>query len=480
MRRLIDKGLMFGNLVPVTSPALVDRYNRALEHLTGRRTALTDFHIDLSGYSPEIGDEFEDELYLNPNGCNRQFILLSTSQKRAPLLNMDFTTSRPVLKGFIEENESALFALTAQDAVAGELSNSVFDVSRPSRLLDIRRITVEADTTRAHVADARRLQERIDRFRSQPMAWADEALVAEMIALASRTGDVTRNPVTLDRMVYDAGNFWTAHFGGAYLFHHSPAPFAIAADPAPFAADPGIGFAVFGTDRAEAIARTLAENDLIEPIARARGADAAAILRQKMDFILIDAAATLELDLGQVTRRDLRGLARRLGPALPDAFLGLADLLRGIEGGGPMPRIGPDHPAYFYTLRAAPGPDRDLVNMALAELAPLDVRQLFICHKELFYRRYATWSEPRRSYVADFLAAEYQVDKAGARAALFGPEPGMDTPEGPATRRPDPQPAPETRAGPWGRRPAPRRGREDKEEDRDLIARVGPWGAVRR
>lgn len=52
MNRLIRLGLMFGNLYPVTSPALVERYNRALEHLTGKRTTLSDFYIDLSGFSP--------------------------------------------------------------------------------------------------------------------------------------------------------------------------------------------------------------------------------------------------------------------------------------------------------------------------------------------------------------------------------------------------------------------------------------------
>ena len=61
MMRLVRRGLMFGNLFEVRSPTLVERYNRALEHLTGRRTALTEFHLDISGYSPEIGDEFGDD-----------------------------------------------------------------------------------------------------------------------------------------------------------------------------------------------------------------------------------------------------------------------------------------------------------------------------------------------------------------------------------------------------------------------------------
>ena len=114
------------------------------------------------------------------------------------------------------------------------------------------------------------------------------------------------------------------------------------------------------------------------------------------------------------------------------------------EDEGPWPRISSDHPAYFYTLRAADHADRDLVNMMLAELAPKDVRQLFICHKEAFYRAYQGWSEAKKSYVADFLYREYQVDKAGTRAALFGHDDAMAEPE------------------------------------RDLIDRVGPWGAIRR
>jgi hypothetical protein len=71
MKRLIEKGLMFGNLIEVSSPQLVERYRRAMKALTGKETKLSDFHIDISGYSPEIGDELGGGLYLNPHGCNR-------------------------------------------------------------------------------------------------------------------------------------------------------------------------------------------------------------------------------------------------------------------------------------------------------------------------------------------------------------------------------------------------------------------------
>jgi hypothetical protein len=454
MKRLIAHGLMFGNLIEVSSPALVERYNRALKHLTGKTTALTDFHIDLSGYSPEIGDELKDDLYLNPNGSNRQFILLSTAQKDAPLLNIKFSTSRGILTQFIETNEAQLFALTARDAVAGELQNSVYAVDSPAKLFDIRQVTIEADTIGGHVADAGKLAKLIDRFRQEPDGWRDDLLVAEMITLAKKTGDVTRVPISLPVMTFSQDNFWTSHFGGVYIFRDVRFPGVISTLDWRSLGEVPVAQVMDLTHRNQ-IADWLERNNLVEPIVQARGTDGAAILRQKMDFILVDAADRLGIEIGDARRTELRKIAYRIGTALPEEFLGLAALLRWVEAGGPWPKITSEHPAYFYTMRAKAGRDRDLVNMLLSELAPMDVRQMFIVHKELFYAQYATWTERKKTYVADFLAREYQVDKEGARTALFGPEPGMDELQRPQMTE---GPRPVRRStdapviGPWGGR----------------------------
>jgi uncharacterized protein DUF6638 len=447
MKRLIEKGLMFGNLHPVQSPALVDRYNRALEHLTGKQTKLDDFHIDISGYSPEVGDELGDHLYLNQGGVNRQFILLSTDQRKCPLLHVKFSTSHDILHRFITQNAAQLFALTATDTVAGELVNAVFEVSSPQKLFDIRRIRVEADTPGGTLQHAGQLATLIDRFKSQEDAWFDDVLIAEMITLAGKSGDIARNPVRLKHTEYEQKNFWTAHFGGVYLFQDLKHPALIAAGDKDALGELPIKY-VFDRDDRNRIAKFFDDNDLTEPIVKAPGLDAAAILQQKMDFIVIDTAADAGFDLAGLNRADMRRLARQNAALLPQEYTGLSALLGWTTGGGDWPRITSDHPAYFYSLRAADTPDHDLVNMLLTELCPLDFRQMFICHKELFYRLYGDWPDAKKDYVANFLQREYQVDKAGARAALFGHEPDM-TGEAPQIA------------------PA------------ELIRRVGPWGAVR-
>ncbi|KJZ18870.1 DUF6638 family protein [Loktanella sp. S4079] len=447
MHRLIEKGLMFGNLVRVDSPILVERYNRALKHLTGKETALDVFHIDISGFSPEIGDEFDDQLYLNHAGVNRQFILLTTDQASAPLLNAKFSMARGILKQFIAENRSQLFALTTRDAVAGELVNSVYLADTPARLFDIRSIRIEADTTRGTVAMAEKLGRKIDRFKTEPDAWFDDVLIAEMIGIAKKTGDVVRNPVQLKQMEFVQDNFWTDLFGSMYLFRGVEHPAAIVPKGKEKLGKLPIPFTFEFSDRS-AIAKFLHLNDLVEPIIAARGVDAAAILKQKMDFIVASLAVEMGESLRGATRRDLRRLGRNYARQLPEAWQGLAALLRWASDDGPWPKITSEHPAYFYTLRAKNHADADLVNMLLAELTPLDVRQLFICHKDAFYRAYATWPDEKRAYVADFLDREYQVDKAGTRKALYGHEEPMEEPV--PTRQPD------------------------------IIHRVGPWGAMNR
>jgi hypothetical protein len=444
MNRLIRHGLMFGNLFHVDSPALTQRYNRALEHLTGKTTNLTDFHIDISGYSPEVGDDLNDQDYLNHQGVNRQFILLSMEQRTAPLLNAKFSTSRDILKAFINENEAQLFALTARDAVAGELVNSVYDVSTPARLFDYRRVEIEADTTAGTVREAEKLGALVDRFKSEPDGWYDDVLIAQMISLAGKTGDVVRNPIRLKQMAFDQRNFWTSHFGGVYLFQDVEHPAMIAPKGKAHLGKLPLEF-VFDATEPNRIAQFLTLNGLAEPIFEGRKDWSAAVLRQKMDFVLVDAVTEAGGDLRGTSRADMRSLARRYAQVLPPEWQALNALVSWIETGSKWPLITSDHPAYFYTLRASDTKDAALVNMLLAELAPKDARQMFICHKELFYATYARWPEEKKAYVVDFLVAEYQVDKAGARDTLFGHDAPME----------EPQPA------------------------RDMIDRVGPWGAVR-
>ncbi|SFI97734.1 DUF6638 family protein [Jannaschia pohangensis] len=414
MKRLIQHGLMFGGLFEVASPALIERYNRALEHLTGKRTTLDHFHIDLSGFSPEVGDELDDMDYLNPGGCNRQIILLSTRQREAPLLEMKFSTSAQIIRDFIARNEAQLFTLTARDAVAGELQNSVYSVADPAHLLDIRTVTVEADTTTGVVRDAAKLDTLIRRFREEEDAWWDDVLVSKMIGLAQATGDVTRAPVTFETASFQQDDFWTAHHGGVYVFRSVGSKAVLANRPFPA---PGIE--VIDLSMRNVVATFLQMNNLVQPIVEGRGVAAADILREKLEHLAIDALGHAGHLPDAVSDRALRRAMQVHAAVLPPEVHALGAMLAWAEGRGAWPRIDSANPAYFHTLRAAPGPLRDLTNMLLAELAPQDFRQLHICHKPLFYARYAASPDTLKTWVAERLATDYAADRDGVWAHLY-------------------------------------------------------------
>ena len=449
MMRLVKAGLMFGNLYEVSSPAMVERYNRALDYLIGKRTALTEFHVDIAGFSPEVADELEDQFYLNPHGANQMFILLSTDQKTAPLLGSQFSTSRSILQRYLEENEEQLFGLTAREAVAGELLNSVFKIDEPADLLDINQIEVTADTTQSHVAEAQTLTTQIDRFLTEDDAWWDDVLIAEMIELAKRTGNIQRNPVMLHSKVYEQGNYFTTHLGGVYVFRDAATPTVIARKTIDGLDALNIKQVLTLDDR-EAISNWLYKEGLTELIVQRPNQESALIIRQKMDFIIASVAAEQGHDLDGQSRQNMRQLERRYANDLPEEFIGLMEVWRWASMGGRVPKIGPDHPAYFYALRGSRHADRDLVNMLLTDLSRLDFRQLFICHKPLFYEAYRGWSDSKKDFVVRFLEEEYAMDKTGAREALFGGEPSMDDkPEPRSTSRARTTRPNQPRQNPW-------------------------------
>ncbi len=122
-------------------------------------------------------------------------------------MDATFSHNRTILRQFIMENKAALFTLTAKDAVAGELLNSVHSADAPARLFDIRRITVEDDTPAGTIEAADKLGAMIDDFTDRAGGWYDDVLIAKMNELAKDTGDVSRNPVRLKHMTFETPDF---------------------------------------------------------------------------------------------------------------------------------------------------------------------------------------------------------------------------------------------------------------------------------
>lgn len=206
-------------LIQVTRSHLVDRYNRALERISGKTTKLSAFSIDAMGFSPEIAAEFDNLDYMDPHGANPHFILIDAAQVQCPTaLRLHFTWALAVMRRFVADNLPQVNALLMRDVVFGEIDNGMPTIRTHRDLDRLRRVRVRVATSRDLISTARSLAEMIDRLKTEPMVWADDGLLGQMIEAALITGDIQDRPVEPQKLVFDLSCYHTLHFGGVHVF----------------------------------------------------------------------------------------------------------------------------------------------------------------------------------------------------------------------------------------------------------------------
>jgi hypothetical protein len=125
MKRLLEAELIYGRLMRVNEPHLVDRYNKALRGFGLPETRLTEFDIDMTGFSPQIAEELGDRDYLDPNRVNRRFVILTPYQEELPVVHTSFSNTAALMHEFFQANARAITAITIKDALYGEIEDSV-------------------------------------------------------------------------------------------------------------------------------------------------------------------------------------------------------------------------------------------------------------------------------------------------------------------------------------------------------------------
>ncbi|MCB1453156.1 MAG: hypothetical protein KDJ43_05890, partial [Rhizobiaceae bacterium] len=128
MNLLRDNELIYGRLLPISEPHLIERYNKALKAFGLRPTALDGFEIDRTGFSPQIAAELDDPHYLDPNEVNRRFIILTPQQIDLPVVHTAFSNTSQLVYEFMSRNARAIDALTIKDVIYGEIEDSVSKV----------------------------------------------------------------------------------------------------------------------------------------------------------------------------------------------------------------------------------------------------------------------------------------------------------------------------------------------------------------
>ena len=425
MDLLRDNELIYGRLLTIDEPHLIERYNKALVAFGLKPTKLDSFEIDRTGFSPQVAEELKDYSYLDPFEINRRFIILTPAQADLPVVHTAFSNTSLLMYEFFHENARAINALTIKDVIYGEIEDNVSVVSTIEDLLSINQVEFRVLSAEDVVGKASELRVLVDRLKQEPDAWRDDAMLDRMVELARTTGDIRENRLVPDKVVFRHNAFWTSHFGGLYVFIDERMTTVICDRNAPgFRRSRPWQVSYIPLDDADAVFRFLAETGRIE-LPRASWTEASGYLEHRAEMALrsLIHLAEPDRDLEKAEKVWLQTWMHAHAKYINDdgtiPFLNMAKRELAQHG-----RVDPFEfaPTYrFLLVRALPGhPDAWLTNRLISDFVPSDFVSRYVFNKQQFYVDYESYSEAFRNHVVETLKSTYLKDKAALRLQLYG------------------------------------------------------------
>lgn len=425
MKRLLENKLIFGQLLTIDEPHLIERYNKALKGFGLKQVKLKSFSIDMTGFSPEVANALDDQDYLDPGGINRRFIILTPQQANLPVVHTRFSNTEELMLEFFEANNREIFVLTIKDVLFGEIEDSVLEVDNIDDLLAIEQVEFKLSTPSDILGKRAELQVMIDRLLKNPDSWQDDQMLKDMVKLAKVTGDIRENDVMPKEVVFRHNAFWTSHFGGVYVFNDHK-QITVIADPnvSGFKKSRPWEVSYLNINDHAQVYRFLLETRRIDP-PRGSWIERSGLLNKRAQMLAIGLMMERDpkTDFLNLTKRSIETWIRRNSRMVErDGALPLLDYVqRKVDNWSniDLHRIDPQH--RFLISRANPEhEDVWLTNRLISEYLPFDFLTLFVFNKQGFYARYPNWPENYREYVVESIRDTYFKDKSGMRAKFYG------------------------------------------------------------
>ncbi|WP_395450464.1 DUF6638 family protein [Aminobacter sp. UC22_36] len=425
MDLLRDNELIYGRLLPVDEPHLIDRYNKALKAFGLEPTKLKSFEIDRTGFSPEIAEELGDYQYLDPNEVNRRFIILTPSQIDLPVVHTAFSNTSQLVFEFMSKNQRAIDALTIKDVIYGEIEDSVSKVEDIEDLLSINQVEFRVLSAEDVLGKAAELGKLVDKLKQEPEAWRDDAMLERMVELAKVCGDIRENALVPDQVIFRHNAFWTSHFGGLYVFV-DPDVTTVISDPAApgFRRSRPWQVSYLSIKDADKVFKFLASTGRLD-LPRASWIENSGYLEHRAEMAVraLIQKAEPKRDISKVDKVWLQTWIHSHADVINSdgTFPFLNGAKREIAQLGQL-RLEDVFPLHrFLVVRAKPDhPDAWLTNRLISEFVPSDFVSRYVFNKQGFYKDYEELNETWRSNVVDTLKTSYLKDKTAFRTQLYG------------------------------------------------------------
>ena len=425
MDLLRDNELIYGRLLTIDEPHLIERYNKALVAFGLNPTKLDSFEIDRTGFSPQVAEELKDYSYLDPFEINRRFIILTPAQADLPVVHTAFSNTSQLVYEFMTMNARTIQALTIKDVIYGEIEDSVSKVEDVEDLLSINQVEFRVLSAENVIGKANELRTLVDRLKHEPDAWRDDAMLNRMVEIAKVTGDVRENALVPDQVIFRHNAYWTSHFGGLYVFIDPDMTTVICDPDAP-------GFrrsrpwqvsylSIRDTDR---VFRFLSSTGRLD-LPRASWVESSGYLEHRAEMVIRGLIHEVDpkRDLDRVDKIWLQTWIHAHADYInkDGAFPFLNAAKREIAQMGQLSVQEIPARFRFLVVRAKPEhPDAWLTNRLISDFVPSDFVSRYVFNKQGFYADYQGFSEPWRGHVVDTLKNTYLKNKAAFRERLYG------------------------------------------------------------
>ncbi|MDZ7823279.1 MAG: DUF6638 family protein [Ahrensia sp.] len=425
MKRLYENELIYGRLLTVDQPHLIERYNKALKAFGLKPTALKTFEIDKTGFSPQVAKELKDDDYLDPNGVNRRFIILTPAQVSLPVVHTRFSNTDALMFEFYNENMRVINALTIKDVIYGEIEDNVSVVGDMEDLLSIEQVEFRVLSADDVIGKANELRSLADKLSKEPDAWRDDAMLNRMVELSKTVGDIRENQMVPEHVVFRHNAYWTSHFDGAYVFVDEKMTTVISHPAAPgFRRSRPWQVGYLDIDDYDKVFRFLATSKRID-LPRASWMEDTGFLEHRAEMVIRGLIHTLEpnVDLSKVDAVWLQTwLHKNSNVVKQDGRYPFLNLIkREIAQTGRIDINEVPEEYRFMLVRAKPEhEDAWLTNRLICEFNRPDFVSRYIFNKQAFYNDYQEYDEQYRNHVVETLKDTYLKDKAALRARLYG------------------------------------------------------------
>ncbi len=425
MKLLRDSELIYGRLMEISEPHLIERYNKALKAFGLKPTKLKSFEIDRTGFSPQIAEELKDFAYLDPNQTNRRFVILSPGQVNLPVVHTAYSNTSQLMYEFLSRNARAINAATIKDVIYGEIDDSVSQIDNIEDLLSIEQVEFNVLSAEDVLGKATELRTLSDRLKSEPDAWRDDALLNRMVELANVTGDIRENALVPDQTVFRHNAYWTSHFGGLYIFIDADMTTVISDPDAPgFRRSRPWQVSYLSIKDPARVFEFLSSTGRLD-LPRASWIEASGYLEHRAEMAIraLIHMSEPKLDLNEVDKVWVQTWIHKNADLInrEGTFPFLNKAKREIADYGRLDIETMRSDRRFHVVRAKPEhPDAWLTNRLISDFVPLDFVSRYVFNKQGFYRDYESFAPVWRGHVVATLKNTYLEDKAAFRQQLYG------------------------------------------------------------